>query len=390
MSETTGTPSPESAAAGGASQAPGAAAVPVAAGDAAEHRYAVVVAGGSGTRLWPLSRQSLPKQMQALMSDRTLIVETVDRLRGVVAPDHIYVSTTANYSGAIRRLLPEIPPGNVIVEPVARGTAAAFALFAWTLYTHDCDAVVFSLASDHAITEVDRFQQTLLQCYRFIEANPDHVALVGIKPTRPDTGLGYIKVREPFSADPLVYRAEKFIEKPTHDVAAGYVESGEYYWNAAYYCFAASTLIRAYDDADDRLVDAARRYTQSQDRNDFLAAPEKVHEIELIDSGKYPLVVVPAEFTWSDIGNWQTLHQVMAEMAGETLVVPNARQHADVNSTTGLVLVPPEYTGIVATAGLENIAVVVTDDAVLVINLDHADEMPALLKKVGKDHKEVL
>ena len=358
--------------------------------DPIRHRYAVVVAGGSGTRLWPLSRKSLPKQMQALMSDRTLIVETIDRLRGVVQPDHIYVSTTANYSEKIRDLLPEIPRDNVIVEPEARGTAAAFALFAHTLHEEDPQAVVFSLASDHAITEVDRFQDTMVSCFRFIETHRDHVALVGIKPTRPDTGLGYIKVRDRLDDDASAYSVEKFVEKPTHNVAAAYLESGDYYWNAAYYCFAASTLLRAYEDADPRLVSAARRYAESRDPKDYRAAPRKVHEIELIDSGRYPLVVVPAEFTWSDIGNWQTLHQVMAEMAGENLVVPNARQHADVDSTTGLVLVPPEYKGIVATAGLDNIAVVVTEDAVLVINLDHADQMPALLKKVGKEHKEVL
>ncbi len=363
---------------------------PTPSGDPSEHRYAVVVAGGSGTRLWPLSRKSLPKQMQALMSDRTLIVETVDRLRGVVRLDHVYISTTANYSSMIRDLLPEIPADNVIVEPEARGTAAAFALFAHTLYTHDPDAIVFSLASDHAITEVDRFQDTMADCYRFIETHPEQVALVGIKPTRPDTGLGYIKVRGRLGKDPSVYSVEKFVEKPTHNVAAGYLESGDYFWNAAYYCFAAATLLQAYDDADPRLVSAARSYAQTADPKDYRAAPKKVHEIELIDSGKYPLVVVPADFTWSDIGNWQALHHVMAEMAGEELVVPNARQHADVNSTTGLVLVPPDYDGIVATAGLDNIAVVVTEDAVLVINLDHADKMPELLKKVGRNHKEVL
>jgi mannose-1-phosphate guanylyltransferase len=350
----------------------------------------VVVAGGSGTRLWPLSRKNLPKQMQALMSDRTLIVETVDRLRGVIPDDHIFVSTTANYSEAIRDLLPDIPRDNVIVEPEARGTAAAFALFASALHERDPEAIAFSLASDHAITQVDLFQDTMRSCYDFIEQHPEHVALVGIKPTRADTGLGYIKVRERFADDVSAYSVEKFVEKPTLGVAEGYLESGDYYWNAAYYCFATRTLLEAYRNADARLVDSASRYLATGDPADYRAAPRKVHEIELIDSGLYPLVVVPAEFTWSDIGNWQTLHHVMAEMAGEDLVVPNARQHADVNSTTGLVLVPPEYSGIVATAGLDNIAVVVTDDAVLVINLDHADQMPELLKKVGKDHKEVL
>ena len=215
----------------------------------------------------------------------------------------------------------------------------------------DPDAVVFSLASDHAITEVDLFQDTMRSCYDFIERHPEHVALVGIKPTRADTGLGYIKVRERFADDTEVYSVEKFVEKPTHRVAAGYLESGDYYWNAAYYCFRAGTLLEAYDTADPRLVESARRYLAEGDPAAYRAAPRKVHEIELIDSGTYPLVVVPAEFAWSDIGNWQTLHHVMAEMGGEDLVVPNARQHADVDSTTGLVLVPPEYQGIVAHCG---------------------------------------
>lgn len=341
------------------------------------HRYAVVVAGGAGTRLWPLSRQNLPKQMQSLMSDKTLIAETVDRLRGVVPWENVYVSTTANYSGTISELLPDIKDENIIVEPVARGTSAAFALFASTLYDKDPEAVIFSLASDHAITEVDRFQQTLRDCYAFIEANRGHVALVGIKPTRPDTGLGYIKVRGIISEKPAVYAAEKFVEKPSREVAASYVTSGEYYWNAAYYCFAAATLLEAYDDADPRLLAAARNYRRTGKSADYEAAPRKVHEVEVIDSRKYPLAVVPAEFAWSDIGNWQALHRALADIAGESMVATNSRQHIDVDSTNCLVYSDDER--IVATAGLDSIVVVSTKDVVLVLNMEQLEKMPELL-----------
>ena len=218
------------------------------------HRYAVVVAGGSGTRLWPLSRQNLPKQMQALMSDKTLIAETVDRLRGVVPVENIFISTTGNYLETMRGLLPDIAAENFITEPVARGTSAAFALIAERLHDQDPQAVVFSLASDHAITEVEKFQQTLDRSFTFIEEHPRQIAMVGIRPDRADTGLGYIKVRGVIQDDPLIYEAEKFVEKPTHEVAEKYVESGEYFWNAAYYCFYASTLLEAYEDADPRLT----------------------------------------------------------------------------------------------------------------------------------------
>jgi mannose-1-phosphate guanylyltransferase len=348
------------------------------------HRYAVVVAGGSGTRLWPLSRERLPKQMRALMSDKPLIVETVDRLRGVIPPDHVYISTTQNHGAVIRELLPEVPACNVIVEPMARGTAAAFALVACRLSERDPDAVVFSLASDHAITDIEAFQQTVRGCFDFVEANRGHLALVGIKPTRPDTGLGYIKVRDRILGDPPVYAAEKFVEKPSHRVALGYLRSGEYYWNAANYCFAVTTLIEAYDDADPRLVQAARRYVRSGDPGDFLAAPRKVHEIEVIDSSKFPLAVVAADFPWSDIGNWQALHRVLADLTGQSMVTMNPGQHIDVNSSNCLVYADDDR--IVATAGLDNIVVVSTPDVVLVLNMDQLDELPELRQRLHRQH----
>ena len=204
----------------------------------------------------------------------------------------------------MKQMLPQIPEENFIVEPVARGTAAAFALFTSVIYDRDPDALVFTLASDHAITEVDKFQKSVRKAFEHIEQHRDRLAFIGITPTRPDTGLGYIKVRGQ-SESPGILSAEKFVEKPSLEVATGYVDSGEYVWNSGYYCFAAATLLKAYEEADPRLVESARAYLASGDVADFENAPEKVHEIEIIDAGRYPLVVVPADFRWSDIGNWQ-------------------------------------------------------------------------------------
>jgi mannose-1-phosphate guanylyltransferase len=342
------------------------------------HRYAVVVAGGSGTRLWPLSRKNLPKQMQSLMGDQTLIAETIERIGAVVPIENVFVSTTANYAGMVHDLVPQIPVDNIIVEPVARGTAAAFALFAHTLHQRDPDAVVFSLASDHNITEVELFQETLRRCYEFIEMHRDHIAIVGIQPTRADSSLGYIKIRHGVHiGDSSALAAEKFVEKPSRQVAKRYLASGEYYWNAAYYCFAAATLLDAYEDGDARLVRAIRRYVDTQALADYEAAPQKVHEIEVIDSGKFPLAVIPADFTWSDIGNWRTLHRVLADLAGGDLVASDANHHYDIGSDNCLVVNPGER--IVATVGLENVVVVSLDDVVLVLNKDDSERIPELL-----------
>jgi len=323
-----------------------------------------------------MSRHDLPKQMQALMSDKPLIAETVDRLRGVVPWENVFISTTQNYCETIARLIPDLDPANLIVEPEARGTPAAFALFAAFIHRLDPEAVIFSLASDHAITEIDRFQETVGRAFSAIEDRPGSVAIVGIKPTRADTGLGYIKVHSQDSGEVLT--VEKYVEKPAYDVAATYVESGEFFWNSAYYCFRADTLLAAYADAEPRLVTAAATFLDYGDDTAYLSAPVRAHEIELIDSSKFPLVLVPADFTWSDIGNWAALHRSLSALLGTDVVSANARDHVDVHSSECLVVNGDDR--IVVTAGLDNIAVITTADAVMVINMARLEEMPSTMQ----------
>jgi mannose-1-phosphate guanylyltransferase len=358
------------------------------------HRYAVVVAGGAGTRLWPLSRANLPKQMHSLLGERSLIYETVERIRGVVPAENIYVSTTANYSSLIVKHLPQIPEKNVIVEPVARGTAAAFALFTHTLHERDRNAVIFTLASDHKVAETDRFRQTLRTCFEFIERNPDHIGLVGITPTRPDTGLGYVKVRsDVVQAHPTVLAVEKFVEKPSQSVAAAYVDSGDYYWSAGYYCYRAKTLLDAYTKADTGLVEAAQRYADSHNIDDYLRAPQKLHEIELIDSHEFPLALIPADFKWSDIGNWQAL--LLAQKEGsKPEQSAQANLHIDVGSvnsdvraegsrvvaTVGVSDVTVHSNDEVATVWIGNTLIVAMADAILVIDGAHHGKLPQVLE----------
>lgn len=345
-----------------------------------EHRYVVIVAGGSGTRLWPLSTSKLPKQMQALMSERSLIAETVGRLEGLVPMDHVFVSTTENFRGQIAEQLPLLPPENLIVEPEARGTPAAFALFASYLHDLDPDAVIFSLASDHAITEIDRFQQTLNQTFAYIEAHPGELALVGINPTRPDTGLGYVKTRDVVCESPLVYSVDKYVEKPTFEVAETYLNDGGYYWNSAYYCFRAQTLIDAYNNDDPRLVAQTTAYLKTGDPQHYLEAPVKAHEIDIIDTRKYPMVLVPADFNWSDIGNWAALHRSMAALAGTDVVSRKPANHVDVSSHDSLVLNTDDR--VVVTAGLDHVAVITTEKAVFVVDMRKLEEMPETMQEL--------
>src|SRR5581483_7474880 len=236
-----------------------------------------------------------------------------ERLAGFLPMSQIFVSTTSNYADQVKEYVPELHADNIIVEPVARGTAAAFALFTHELRSRDENAVLFTLASDHKVADVERFHETLRQCFEYIEGHRDSIALVGIKPTRPDTSLGYIKVRREAGRAGGALSVEKFIEKPGAVAATAHVRSGDYYWNSAYYCFAASTLLDAYRSAEPELGEAIARYAASGLAEDYVQAPEMVHEIEPIDTGTYPMVVIPADFAWSDIGSWEALHRALDE-----------------------------------------------------------------------------
>lgn len=362
-----------------------------------QHRYAVVVAGGSGTRLWPVSRSELPKQMQAFMSEKTLIAETVERLRGIIPDGNVFISTTTNYLEQMQALLPQIPEQNFIVEPAgpdSPGTPAAFALLAQRLHQVDPEAVVFSLASDHAIADINEFHKTVDASMGFVESHPGWITLVGIVPTRADTGLGYVRAGASVQADPPVFRIQGYAEKPSLEVAETYVASGRYFWNAAYYCFRADTLIAAYDDADPQLVARTGDYLRTGEEAAYLSAPRAAHEIEIIDTAKFPLAVVPGDFAWSDIGNWAALHRSLAELAGSDVVHTDTR-HVDVGSSRILVLgrqSSAEAAGTgqltVVTAGLRDVAVVTTADAILVINLAQLEESPQTMSELFEALKQ--
>lgn len=347
-----------------------------------QHRYAVIVAGGSGTRLWPVSRKELPKQVQKLISDKTLIEETVERLAGLLSYDHIFVSTTENYASKIRDILPEVPAENIIVEPVARGTTAAFALFSETIRRRDPEAVVLSVASDHAVSEVDLFHSSLLDAYAFVESHPNHISLIGIEPTRPDTGLGYIKIDQQIQDDPVIYSVEKFIEKPSLNVATTYLKTKEYFWNAAYYCFRASTLVQAYEEADSEITKWTAEFIKTNDVADFEKVPVKAHEIEIINANKFPLSLVPANFKWSDIGNWGALHDLLAELENEDKVITKYKeQHIDIGSSNSMVVSENDHK-LVATVGLSNTVVVDTPDVLLILNKDHTQDIKQVLEMI--------
>jgi mannose-1-phosphate guanylyltransferase len=349
-----------------------------------QHKYTVIVAGGLGTRLWPVSRKSLPKQMQKFISDRTLIDETVERVAGILPKDHIFIATNAGLAEPLKELLPEIPVENYIIEPVARGTTPAFALLARTIEKRDPKAIVVSLASDHAISELDIFHKVLSEALEYTEKNPKKITLIGIKPDKPDTGLGYIRVADKVNSRPTVYNVNKFVEKPSYKIAQKYVESGRYYWNAAYYCFAVKTFIKAYEDVNPNLIKYVDKFLASGKAEDFEKVPAEGHEIEIIDDNKFPMVLVPADFKWSDIGNWQALHGLIAERSGSGEVATMLKgEHIDLDSKN--YMIHSTVDGLIATSGLDSVAIIHTNDVLLVLNKDNPASVKEIIEKI-KEH----
>ncbi len=345
--------------------------------------YAVIMAGGSGTRLWPLSRRDLPKQMQNFIGNKTLINETVERLYGFIDKSKIYISTTANYAPKIKELLPEIPEENIIIEPVSRGTTAAFALAAMHIKKRDPEAIILTIASDHSVTNIDEFHKSIQKAFSHVKDNQGDIALIGIKPTRPDTGLGYIKIKNKGGSaknkNVRVYLVEKFIEKPNRKVAEDYVSSENYYWNTAYYCFKAETLLEAYKDADPKINESVKKYLSTGNVKDFAKTPAKNHEIEIIDASKHRLVMIPGNFSWKDIGSWQGIHEVLSGMQGQNLVT-NSRKHVDINSSNCLIFSGGEK--LIATVNLDNLVIVDTKDVLLVINKNNSQDIKKLIEVI--------
>src|SRR3989338_140104 len=338
------------------------------------HTYAVVLAGGAGTRLWPLSRKELPKQMQSLVSERSLIDETIARLKGVLPREHIFVSTTQNYAEKITAILPDLPKEHIIIEPVARGKIAALALAASTIQKKDTQAILFVLASDHTIAGISAFQKSIRSAFSYIASHPRDILLVGITPTKPDTSLGYIQRGKKASGG--VSHVEKFIEKPSERVAKHYVDSGEYLLNTSYYCMRASTLLEAYGDADPAIIRGITAFLKQKRVSDFLKIPDKAHEMEFLNPARHRLMVMRGTFSWADVGTWESLHHVLMNLNKNSTLTKNT-QHVDIASTGSLVVSTADK--LVATVGLNNVVVVNTPDVLLVLNKERSRDIKKLL-----------
>jgi len=349
--------------------------------------YAVIMAGGTGTRLWPVSRKEKPKQFQKFTSSKTMIQETYDRVVKVVDKKNIMVSTGEQYRGLVLEQLPELGAGQLIMEPLSRGTAAAIALAAKKIHEINPQAIVATVASDHVIKNVDEFVSVINTALETAEKHQDKLVTVGVNPTYPDTGMGYIKMGKEFSNSnkKRIFFVDSFVEKPDQKTAEKYLSGWDYLWNASYFVFSAKSFlgwIEKFTPKISEVVNIGDKEKMVKGYNDLESAPIDTVIVEKMDEENR--LVVPSELQWSDVGNWGSLFDFFKDSLQSEMIVKG--NHVDVGSRDCLVYSEDK---LVATIGLKNVIIVETDDAILVADRNNVGEVKKIIDKLKEEGKHL-
>jgi mannose-1-phosphate guanylyltransferase len=344
--------------------------------------HAVIMAGGSGTRFWPASRRHLPKQFLSLVTDTPLLRMTYERLEGLVPPERIWVVTTTATTEATRELLPELPGANVLAEPVGRNTASCAGFAAHVALSGDPEATCIVLPADHVIGEVDRFRAAIEAGTRMVERDGGLLTF-GVKPTRPETGYGYLELGAEHARDGewAIHRLQRFVEKPDLDRARLFVESGHFLWNAGIFAWRATDLLNEIGRQLPDLAAGLGRIAASHGSADAGATLEEVYPTLPATSVDFGVMekaercwTVPVDFPWSDIGSWPALEEVLPGDAFGN----RGRGRTHIENASGNVLVSTGPT--IAAVGVEDLVVVATPDAVLVVPRAEAQKVKAVVE----------
>lgn len=349
---------------------------------------AVVPAGGAGTRLWPISRAASPKFLHDLTgSGRSLLQATIDRLQPLVG-DRVMVVTGASHAAAVQEQLPDLASHNLLIEPSPRDSMPAIGLAAAVLERHDPDAILGSFAADHVIGDLDVFADCIQQAVRVAQTGA--LVTLGITPTFPATGFGYIKAGEKNSVlgAPQARRVQSFVEKPDLATARAFLEAEDYFWNAGMFIVSARVLLELLADNHPTMVDELRRIAADlgsiEDRWSSLEKISIDHAVAEPAARAGRVSVVPAAFAWDDVGDFASLLDLLTKgRPGGALRVLGDERLVLNRESSGLVA--PDGGRVVVTLGLDNIVVIDTPDALLVATRENCQDV----KKVVEDLKSM-
>ncbi len=343
--------------------------------------HAVIMAGGSGTRFWPASRRARPKQLLALAADKPLLRLTVDRLVPMIPVTRIWVVTTSATVDETRRLLPELPEGNILGEPEGRDTAACVGLAAHVLLHRDPQATCLVLPADHVISDEEDFRRALTAGASQVDREGGLLTF-GLEPTGPETGFGYLRVGETHGRahDFAVHQLERFVEKPDSVTACGYLEEGGYLWNSGMFAWRAADLLeevtRQLPILASGLGEIAASFGSPGEGSTLERIYPTLPKISVdygVMEGAVQCWVMPVAFGWSDVGSWPALREVCE--ADEKGNVTRGRV-VTIDSTRNVIISDGP---VIAVAGADDLVVVATQDAVLVVPIDRAQEVKTIV-----------
>ncbi len=360
--------------------------------------YAVILAGGSGTRFWPASRRLRPKQLLPLgpSAPESLIASTVRRLESLVPPERVLIATGAHLAPATKRELPWLPESSFLAEPAAKNTAPCIGWATHVILRRDPNALVLVLPSDQHIENVPEFLRVAELALSAAESGA--IATVGIVPSRPETGYGYIEVGASRSSG--VHGVARFVEKPTLERAEEYVASGSYLWNAGMFFFRAADMRRAFETHLPQMAAGLARIdraalegaaAEERETESFFAKCESISIDYGIMEREADLAVVPGDYGWSDLGSWESAWELSPKdakgnAAPESAVLVDAENNlvADLGTASA----GAKHKKVIALVGVSDLCVVETDDALLILPRERSQDVRAVvdeLKKRGQD-----
>jgi mannose-1-phosphate guanylyltransferase len=351
--------------------------------------YAVIMAGGTGKRLWPLSRKNRPKQVLKLFQGQTLLRLCFERLSPIFDARNIIVLTNKGYSDIVRESVTGLPYNNVISEPAVRDTTGAIGLAASILVRFDPDATMAIVTSDQLIEPAETFQQAIKDALTFVNANPDRMITFGIKPTFPSTQLGYIKCSAPTKCPKCkneIYTVDSFKEKPSEETARRYLKEGKFFWNSGMFVWKARTILAHITEFLPDAVEPLKKIQsawdgprQQETLEDFFPKLPKI-SIDFAVMEKAPNVhAIRLDCRWLDLGSFAALADIIKSDKNNNIVVAGQYELLDCKSS---VLVTEDSEHLIAAIGLENMVVAHSPDVTLVCPLDKTYLIKELLERI--------
>lgn len=334
---------------------------------------ALIMAGGKGTRFWPLSTEEKPKQFLNLVGSYTMIQMTVNRILPIIPIERIFVCTGEKYVGYVKEQLVDLPDRNIIIEPEGRNTAPCIALSSMIINKYYEDSSILVLPSDHLIEKEDAFRKIIIEGNNFINSNKESIVTLGIKPNRPEIGYGYIKVSD--NSSNMVRRVEKFVEKPDENTAKKYIEEGNYLWNSGMFLWKAKWIINEIKrclpntyEALNNLQVLNEELLQEFINKNYVKTDNISIDYAVLEKSDN-IYVIPSDIGWDDIGTWKAVERYKEKdlnnnIASDNVNIIQSRSNMIVNNQKKVVLI-----------GIEDVMTLETEDSIFIVNKKYMDNL---------------